>query len=169
MKPYWIACEDVLLCPAAKRPVVDQEYDGVDDRVVGVRGSTFRAWVELYFDRPVNTLSTVTCSYGLNLWLSDMRPIDGAAMEGWGWQTCRVKGAGDVPVLCDCTIASSHTGAQPYTEGSWDEEEEWRRGPWIERHDDGINVLLMDWSVEKFGLKELPTLKWHREWNGAAP
>jgi prepilin-type N-terminal cleavage/methylation domain-containing protein/prepilin-type processing-associated H-X9-DG protein len=35
----------------------------------------------------------------------------------------------------------------------------------INRHDGNVNGLFMDWSVRKVGLKELWTLKWHRQWN----
>ena len=37
----------------------------------------------------------------------------------------------------------------------------------MNRHDGGINGLFMDWSVRKVGLKELWTLKWHRNYNTA--
>lgn len=39
----------------------------------------------------------------------------------------------------------------------------------IDRHDGGINVLFMDWSVRKVGLKELWTLKWHQDFDTAGP
>ncbi len=39
----------------------------------------------------------------------------------------------------------------------------------IDRHNGGINMLLMDWSVRKVGLKELWTLKWHRQFDTAGP
>ena len=39
----------------------------------------------------------------------------------------------------------------------------------IDRHDGGINMLFMDWSVRKVGLKELWTLKWHRNYDTAGP
>ena len=35
----------------------------------------------------------------------------------------------------------------------------------INRHDGYVNSLFMDWSVRKVGLKELWTLKWHRNFN----
>ncbi len=35
----------------------------------------------------------------------------------------------------------------------------------INRHDGGINVVFMDFSVRKVGLKELWTLKWNRQFN----
>ena len=37
----------------------------------------------------------------------------------------------------------------------------------INRHNAAVNSLFMDWSVRKVGLKELWTLKWHREFNTA--
>jgi len=37
----------------------------------------------------------------------------------------------------------------------------------IDRRDGAINVLFMDWSVRKVGLKELWTLKWHRSYDTA--
>jgi prepilin-type processing-associated H-X9-DG protein len=39
----------------------------------------------------------------------------------------------------------------------------------INRHDGYVNGLFLDWSVRKVGLKELWTLKWHREYNTGGP
>ncbi|HNS22917.1 MAG TPA: hypothetical protein PKH24_20630 [Sedimentisphaerales bacterium] len=35
----------------------------------------------------------------------------------------------------------------------------------INRHEGGVNVLFLDWSVRKVGLKELWTLKWYDEFD----
>jgi prepilin-type processing-associated H-X9-DG protein len=35
----------------------------------------------------------------------------------------------------------------------------------ISRHDGYINALFLDFSVRKVGLKELWTLKWHRQYD----
>jgi prepilin-type processing-associated H-X9-DG protein len=35
----------------------------------------------------------------------------------------------------------------------------------INRHEGGINMVFMDWSTRKVGLKGLWTLKWHRQFN----
>ena len=40
-------------------------------------------------------------------------------------------------------------------------------GACINRHNEHINSLFLDWSVRKVGLKELWTLKWHRDWDTA--
>jgi prepilin-type processing-associated H-X9-DG protein len=37
----------------------------------------------------------------------------------------------------------------------------------MNRHDGGINLLFLDGSVRKVGLKELWTLNWFRNWNTA--
>jgi prepilin-type processing-associated H-X9-DG protein len=37
----------------------------------------------------------------------------------------------------------------------------------INRHNEHVNGLFLDWSVRKVGIKELWTLKWHMEFNTA--
>jgi prepilin-type processing-associated H-X9-DG protein len=39
----------------------------------------------------------------------------------------------------------------------------------LNRHDGYVNGLFLDWSVRRIGLKELWTLKWHRDFNTAGP
>jgi len=39
----------------------------------------------------------------------------------------------------------------------------------IDRHNGSNNHLFMDWSVRKVALKELWTLKWHREFSTHGP
>jgi len=39
----------------------------------------------------------------------------------------------------------------------------------IYRHNGYVNALCVDFSVRKVGLKELWTLKWHREFDVAGP
>jgi prepilin-type processing-associated H-X9-DG protein len=39
----------------------------------------------------------------------------------------------------------------------------------IDRHSGGINMVFMDFTVRKVGLKELWTLKWHGQYNTAGP
>ena len=39
----------------------------------------------------------------------------------------------------------------------------------MDRHNGGINIVFMDFSVRKVALKELWTLKWHRGYNTAGP
>jgi hypothetical protein len=39
----------------------------------------------------------------------------------------------------------------------------------INRHQGFLNAAFMDWSARKVGLKELWTLKWHRQFNTSGP
>jgi prepilin-type processing-associated H-X9-DG protein len=39
----------------------------------------------------------------------------------------------------------------------------------IDRHEGAVNVLFMDWSARRVGLKELWTLKWHKNFNIQGP
>ena len=39
----------------------------------------------------------------------------------------------------------------------------------MNRHSGGINSLFRDWSVRKVGVKELWTLKWHKEYETTGP
>jgi hypothetical protein len=39
----------------------------------------------------------------------------------------------------------------------------------VNRHDGYENCLFMDWSARRIGVKELWTLKWHREYNTHGP
>ena len=82
------------------------------------------------------------------------------------WKTTEVKSPGYVPLWFDCgspTFWFEHQFSPPSSEsivaGSCI----------IDRHDGYINILFMDFSVRKVGLKGLWTLKWHPDFNIAGP
>jgi len=62
-------------------------------------------------------------------------------------------------------FSADYIGPPPFNAGLLSEVSAWPMC--INRHDGGINVLFMDWSARKVGLKELWTLKWHRQFNTA--
>jgi prepilin-type N-terminal cleavage/methylation domain-containing protein/prepilin-type processing-associated H-X9-DG protein len=158
---HHIRTKGIACCPMAARPA-DPEWSAGSGTSLGIEftstgGSTFEAW-EITSPPP-----PFRCSYGFNVWLSDFK------------RTCSiysVSGKAEIPVLLDC-------------EEWWGRHPEWMEPPPIEsapyifmgwplyfcinRHDGGINGLFMDWSVRKIGLKELWTLKWHREYDTAGP
>jgi prepilin-type processing-associated H-X9-DG protein len=39
----------------------------------------------------------------------------------------------------------------------------------VNRHNEHVNGLFLDWSVRKIGLKELWTLKWFPQFDAAGP
>ncbi len=156
VEALWSYHEDagLLLCPSAPELLSDSPL-------------THRAWrVESY-----------TGSYGLNEWVGDARPDTSgirSTPSSLYWQTPRVWHAERVPVLADMSWASAwphSTDMPPAT------EQQFPAGSRISamqlvcvnRHDGAVNVLFMDWSVRKVGLKELWALRWYPVYNTVGP
>jgi prepilin-type N-terminal cleavage/methylation domain-containing protein/prepilin-type processing-associated H-X9-DG protein len=169
MWSYWFDGDrEIILCPEAP------EHKECDDPPQGW-GATFSAWRERPLVEGYDGIEreSIDGSYGLNHWLYDagsdrriIRPELHSAHELWG--TTRVKNAGSVPVLCDCALM--YSGVGDYWEPPCVEDLSRMRGmngESINRHNGGINMLFMDCSVRKVGIKEVATLKWHRYFNAA--
>jgi len=137
------------LCPAARHPFPGDP--------VGY-GGTFHAWQGTRY-RDETEYGAI--SYGHNCWLSPPNPDQPI------WQ---IKNAGQVPAYFDCadrSVEPDHHDPPPEIEG-YDAPCEMSR-ICMNRHQGGINMLVMDWSVRKIGIKELWTLKWHKEYDTAGP
>ena len=170
--PSW-ARKGLLVCPMASRMKKMPEVAGEIWDLYGRRaaaGDTFSAW-SLALRRPEGGFDLYVGSYGDNNGTNET--------AHWG-TTCApladAREASNIPVCFDCisaTLAPTNAVAPPppyegCTAGL--------SRPYstlgvaaINRHDGGGNCLLMDWSVRKVGIKELWTLKWHREWDTAGP
>lgn len=110
-------------------------------------------------------------SYALNQWVYDE---DGRDNSNY-WRHAENTNLNNIPVMAD---ASWKSDAKPY---ATDQPPEYEEEPvteggsggdemsifCINRHDGAVNVLFMDWSVRRVGLKELWSLKWHRSYNTA--
>ncbi|MHC4500154.1 MAG: type II secretion system protein [Planctomycetota bacterium] len=107
-------------------------------------------------------------SYGLNQWVT-LNTGGGRSFELL-WKTPNTKGAMYVPMLLDCTmfynVCPYHKDEPPAYDGdpSSGNDNEIRR-VCINRHQRAINIVLLDFSVRKTGLKDLWDLHWHRNWN----
>jgi len=128
----------------------------------------FAAWAQI--DNVLNPADAEYIpkgSYGMNGWIvkTDLGETD----ERY-WRTPSVKGAHNIPVLLDAWWPSGFP--EPEDEPpAYDGEVHWgeiiRYCP--NRHNGFVNGLFCDWYVRKVGLKELWTLKWHRNFDINGP
>ena len=107
-------------------------------------------------------------SYGANNWLNEFYCKETLRPQENYWKNTEAMNPGDVPMWFDCSVSS--TWFNDYYDPPPSEERSevfgWEGGLCvINQHDGNINCLFMDWSVRKTGLKELWTLKWHRNFN----
>ncbi len=117
-------------------------------------------------------------SYGWNAWLN-YTPDEMHPWKGRLWRGPDVKGPSRVPVFFDCThwFAGLHhldpPPKQPFTPPPELNPSSYYGDRvsylFIERHGQGINMVFLDWSVRRVGLKELWTLKWHKEYDTSGP
>jgi len=161
--------EDLCFCPMAVKVNPNQQRSDSGD--LFSIGSKFTAW-EINWNVPPGPRpdgKPDRGSYGLNMWITDSIYYN---VE----QQFFPKRPANVPVFMDCCLPDDAPRGDYDYEHAPPEYDD--AGPCliivfpdgissfcINRHDGGINVLFMDWSVRKVGLKELWTLKWHREFN----
>ena len=126
-------------------------------------------------------------SYGASNWVyyaEGSGAIQGRPIP-WNWKTRAVRGAATVPVFGDAMwrgggpcYRTSDTAAPsrgfvrivpPQSDGQWRGYDYEMMHFAINRHQTGTNMLFMDWSVRSVGLKELWTLKWHRQYPTNGP
>lgn len=105
-------------------------------------------------------------SYAINLWVSNNPGTD----DYWG--TPYVARAAEVPFLVDGQWRDLEPSPidepSPHEQDLWTAHENEMQRACINRHM-GVNVVFLDGSVRKVGLKHLWRLKWHRNWPADAP
>jgi prepilin-type N-terminal cleavage/methylation domain-containing protein len=164
MRPY-SKDPKMWLCPQAVKPLPD---GGIPQS-----GWTYVAWEN----------GDDIGSYGLNGWILNLPASKVAANRTngwdrtpaeWHWHTPHVRGANDIPVFMGSWWVDAwpregdlppQTGAGP---GDTPNSNEMNR-VCVDRHNGFVNSLFADWTVRKVGLKELWTLKWHRNYNMGGP
>jgi prepilin-type processing-associated H-X9-DG protein len=162
LRPYYQDRWPLLKCPTATNVV-----EGL-----GGRG-TFRAW-HRYVATPGGGQFRYVSSYGINSWTNDMSRDLGVRPETYFWKTPDSAEQPDlVPVFADSTWHDAwpfHTDPpMEYGRGGQGVGGDEINHFCIDRHDGAVNLLFMDWSARKVGLKELWTLKWHRSFNTEGP
>jgi prepilin-type N-terminal cleavage/methylation domain-containing protein/prepilin-type processing-associated H-X9-DG protein len=136
----------------------------------GTAGSTFMAWELTDPGTPFRG------SYGCNSWLFNgfcerprvrPRPLGRLAEV----DVLSLRGPDKIPTLLDSTLPwgtpFNYTEPTPLREPTGNPI---GMAPFcINRHNEHVNTLFLDWSVRKVGLKELWTLKWYRDFNTTGP
>ncbi len=117
-------------------------------------------------------------SFGQNNWLFNPPPGVTAIQSrpaAWHWRTMNVRKAAEIPVFADTMWRGGgpyHSGTKsepPQFNGEWVNANAEMRHFCIDRHNGFVNHLFLDWSVRPVGIKELWTLKWHKEYDVRGP
>jgi len=155
---------DLWFCPKTKG--TRQEASGS----VNQKTSIFTAWG--IFTGSNITPDGIAGSYGINGWTLGV-PATGAALsEGrtraWHWRSPQVKEAAYIPLMAEALRFDlwplENQAPAASEEAEWSGTNHMAR-TCINRHIGHLNVAMCDFSARKVGLKELYTLKWHRNFN----
>jgi len=162
LKPYYKDDTKMMRCPTAKT-VVNSPSDW----------GTFKSWSREIMT-PDGSLHEFVGSYSINSWTNNMTKDRGDRPKAWFWKTTHgMSGERDnIPVFADSTWHDGWPLDTDNPPATMDEFGTGNQGTTnemkhfcIDRHNGLINSVFMDWSVRGVGLKELWTLKWHREFN----
>ena len=164
MRSYVGDGNDLYLCPMAKIPGVDGS--GV---ATGVE-SPNRAWGIYQEPTSWGAKKGDVGSYGINEFCGGR-----GRSGGRYWKRPDVASAARIPMFGDCTYVDGsplHTDSPPSYDGeprkSGGTEPQGEMNHFCtNRHQGFVNMLFLDWSTRKVGLKELWTLKWHRKFDTA--
>lgn len=153
---------DIYLCPSAKKmgrpvPSLAPEYM----KLQAWDGSKSKAWAYKYMGQ------IFTSSYSVN----DMREYLPKRKTG------SEERRSEVPILFDCTFRLTGLVECDDPPPQYDDmpraiptyKDTRACGICIDRHNGGTNILFMDSSVRKVGLKELWTLAWNGNFNRNGP
>ena len=164
---YYSRVEKIRVCPAVTKIKIPNYPPGGND-VMLTGGDKFTSWGKLddSIGRPKGTWG----SYGDNGYVNvpgDTAPFGKPA--AWWWRTPNVKGANSIPLFLDCWWFCGwpeDDDRPPASDGErWAGDADVMQRFCINRHNGSINCLFLDYSIKKIGLKQLWTLKWHRNFN----
>ncbi len=156
------------VCPIAKKVAAP---DGATDTLT-IGGDAETSWgvVAPSGNRPVGTYG----SYGINGWVyvAADSTLYGKPRESF-WKTPNVRGAAQVPLFLDCWFWCGwpdDTDSAPRSNdrsGRLTGDTDSMNRFCIDRHQQAINGVFLDFSVRKIWLKELWRVKWSKRFNTA--
>ena len=160
-------------CPTAIKPIRDE--NGNDAATFNI----FNAWG--IYRRGQTGIPNEICadgiagSYGLNGYVLSTRPgttFEGGRQTANNWGTPNVPGANEIPLFIDSLrfdlwpIEADPPASNQFA--GWTGTNHMARCC-INRHKGFVNSAFCDFSARKVGLKELWTLKWHKNFNTSNP
>ena len=168
-RQYYGDVDKIRCCPTATRPrwnLDGSQGPGYDKR-------PFMAWG---IDDGSFLRRGDYGSYGINGWILNPSAATTTALgmnAALYWRKSTVEGASQIPLMTDMQWIDSwpYDSILPPPQ----ENTDWRvvNTPFVRivqnRHNEKQNVLFLDGTVETVGLKQLWTLKWHRDYNRAGP
>jgi prepilin-type N-terminal cleavage/methylation domain-containing protein/prepilin-type processing-associated H-X9-DG protein len=171
LRSYYADDPQMRCCPTATKPWTE-----------GGQG-TFSAW-GIFKGPPSGPASLWGMrndygSFAINSWVYNPPP---EVTDMWGhptednWRSANVKGANRIPLFFDCWWFDTQpldTDEPPEFDGDiYSDSGEIRnsmKSACINRHNGYIDMLFLDFSVGKVGLKELWHLAWHKTFNLSGP
>jgi prepilin-type N-terminal cleavage/methylation domain-containing protein len=180
LRPYYKDNWDMLLCPTATR-IMENSSDW------GTFKATYRE-----IPTPGGGRYRYVFSYSISSWTNYMhKDRDGGRLQEWFWKsvnnnTAVVPGTrtlagrrvstNNIPVFGDATwhdawpLDTDTPAEYPDAFGIGNQGTTGEINHFcINRHNGFVNLLFMDWTTRRIGLKELWTLKWHRAFDTAGP
>jgi len=157
----------IWFCPKTTSPLIDENGTNTGKFTI------YTAWGIFYEGNANLSPDGVAGAYGLNSYLIDIDAPSSHTFEGTVqvknfWRTPQVRGAGHIPLMSEALrfdLWPVDTEAPANDElAAWQGNSHMGR-TCINRHTGFENVSFCDFSARKVGLKELWTLKWHKNFN----
>jgi prepilin-type N-terminal cleavage/methylation domain-containing protein len=164
---YYYKDDKFRVCPMARKIAFPQYPPGASDTLT-VGGDAETSWGRIAETggRPAGTWG----SYGVNGWIYQCDE-PGGSLYGkpaqFFWKSPNVKGAFEVPLFLDCWFWCAwpdHTDTPPKTDDRMarDPRDENAMNRFcLNRHQQAINGVYMDFHVDRIWLKSL----WHQKWS----
>jgi len=164
--------KDVFCCPLATKILWESSKEAwTKNGAAWYRGGKFAAWGYRWDE---DGEPGAYGSYGWNLWTIGYFYDEWPSFvfhDPFVWWPSEPEGRADVPFYLDCRYFQAEPKAEDKPPS---EDDVWMPDSpmsdfCIDRHQGGVNSLFCDSSVRKVGLKELWTLKWHKQFNTHGP
>lgn len=169
LKDYYISNEDIRLCPLVTKIANPEMTPGVD-----WWGGTFLAWGRVpSWDAGGGRTIGFYGSYGVNgyIYVPDVT-LTYKPHERF-WRTPNVKGTSEIPMFMDDYFWCGwpdNDDTPPEYDGWQDRNDANAMNRFcLNRHQQRINAVFLDYSVRFVGLKELWKLNWHRGYDRVGP